>query len=343
MSNLQFILGIESSCDDTAVSVIDSNGNILSNIVINQNNEHELYQGVVPEIAARSHIINVKTAFESALQKSGKKINDISMIAATTGPGLIGGVIVGSMFGMSLASTLNIPFIPINHLEGHALLPHLTSDLNFPYLLLLASGGHTQFIAVEKVGQYKILGQTYDDAIGEAFDKVAKMLNLGFPGGAIIEEIATEGDSDRFNFPRPMINNHGCNMSFSGLKTAVKQTIDKMVNVSWQDKCDIAASFQYTVQQVLVKKTVAAILDYERICAGKEFVISGGVASNRALRISLSDLCIVQGYRFHAPPVKLCTDNAVMIAYAALMRYSKGRVIYDDYLPKARWSLEDLK
>lgn len=342
MSDRLHILGIESSCDDTAVAIINSNGEILANIVINQNNEHQSYKGVVPEIAARSHILNIEKAFKSALAESGREISDIDMVAATTGPGLIGGVIVGAMFGMSLASTMNVPFIPINHLEGHALIPHLSSKLEFPYLLLLASGGHTQFIAVENLGQYKLLGQTYDDAIGEAFDKVAKMLDLGFPGGPIIEKMAINGDPNRFNFPKPIINNHGCNMSFSGLKTAVKITIDKMSNLRQQDKCDIAASFQNTIKQVLVKKTSQAILEFDKIYPLKQFVISGGVASNKVLRKALHDLCSCKGYEFYAPPIKLCTDNAVMIAYAALLRYQNGCINYDDYLPKARWSLEDL-
>lgn len=259
------ILGIESSCDDTAVSIITENREILSNIIISQNAEHAAFQGVVPEIAARSHLSNLDKALKNVLKESNIKLTEISAIAATSGPGLIGGVIVGSMFARSLSSALKKPFIAINHLEGHALTARLTDNIPYPYLLLLASGGHCQFAAVLELGKYKILGSTIDDAVGEAFDKVAKMLNLAFPGGPEIEKRAKLGNSHKYKFPKPIINSGNCNMSFSGLKTAVRTLIMNLKEINDTVVNDIAASFQFTIGEILSSKIQDAIRAYERV------------------------------------------------------------------------------
>ncbi|WP_341787348.1 tRNA (adenosine(37)-N6)-threonylcarbamoyltransferase complex transferase subunit TsaD [Rickettsia endosymbiont of Cantharis rufa] len=301
------ILGIESSCDDTAVSIITENREILSNIIISQNAEHAAFQGVVPEIAARSHLSNLDKALKNVLKESSTNLTEISAIAATSGPGLIGGVIVGSMFARSLSSPLKKPFIAINHLEGHALTARLTDNIPYPYLLLLASGGHCQFVAVLGLGKYKILGSTIDDAVGEAFDKVAKMLNLAFPGGPEIEKRAKLGNSHKYKFPKPIINSGNCNMSFSGLKTAVRTLIMNLREIDYKDRHhlesfrqdefqeehanrakvrehrrkpqnlfessflnddvinDIAASFQFTIGEILCSKIQDAIRAYERV------------------------------------------------------------------------------
>lgn len=337
------ILGLESSCDDSAASIVDSKLGILSNVVISQNEEHEAFKGVVPEIAARSHLLNLETALDRAIQESGLKLGDIDAVAATSGPGLIGGVIVGSMFGKSIASVLGKPFLAINHLEGHALTARLTDKVEFPYLLLLASGGHCQFVAVQGLGKYKILGSTLDDAIGEAFDKVAKMMNLGFPGGPIVEKMAQNGDPLRFGFPRPLYHQKNSNMSFSGLKTSVRLKILELGALTKQDMCDIAASFQQAVCDVVVRKTEYAIKQYETICEGRDIVISGGVAANTAIRLALKELSESLGYNFVAPPIKLCTDNAAMIAFAGLERFQAGIINGMDFKPRARWSLEEMQ
>jgi N6-L-threonylcarbamoyladenine synthase len=336
------ILGLESSCDDTSAAIVDSESSILSNVVIGQTKEHAIFKGVVPEIAARSHLKNIQTALDQCLEESGVSLNEIDAIAATSGPGLIGGVIVGSMFGKSLASVLKKPFIAINHLEGHALTPRLTDNVEFPYLLLLASGGHCQFIAVEGLGKYKILGQTLDDAIGEAFDKVAKMMDLGFPGGPIVEQIAKSGDADRFDFPKPLYNKKNCDLSFSGLKTAVKLKINSIGVLSQQDMSDVAASFQRTVCDVIRRKSKFAMSEYEDSYDGKRIVVAGGVAANQDICSSLQEVAVENGYNFVAPPIKLCTDNAAMIAFAGLERLKAGKIDNIDFKPRARWSLEEV-
>ena len=336
------VLGIESSCDDTGVAIIDSNLHILSNIIISQKNEHEIFQGVVPEIAARSHMKNLKKALEVALSEAKMNIKEIDVIAATCGPGLIGGVIVGAMFGKAMSSVLKKPFIAVNHLEGHALTARLTNQIEYPYLLLLASGGHCQYVAVLGLGQYKILGQTLDDALGEAFDKVAKMMGLGFPGGPEIEKKAMMGNENRFAFSSPMINRKNCDMSFSGLKTAVRMAIEQLGSLSEQDICDVAASFQKVVSNIIYKKTKYAINEYEKTADGKILVVAGGVAANIALRSTLGLVAKECLYHFVAPPIKLCTDNAAMIAFAGLERFNAGIINDVGFKPRARWSLEDL-
>jgi N6-L-threonylcarbamoyladenine synthase len=340
------ILGIESSCDDTAAAIVTSDKEILSSVVISQNTEHQLFQGVVPEIAARSHLNNIERALKKVLQESKLGLHDIDAVAATSGPGLIGGVIVGSMFGRTIASVLKKPFIAVNHLEGHALTARLTNSVNYPYLLLLVSGGHCQFIAVEKLGEYKILGQTIDDSVGEAFDKVAKMLGLPFPGGIEIEKRAQLGNPHSYVLPKPIIQKNDCNMSFSGLKTAVRLLISKLEPLNNQIINDVAASFQYTVGEVLSVKTLNSIKIYEEFMGfklpSKTFVISGGVAANRYLGNILQQQAGKLGYEFIAPPPKLCTDNAAMIAYAGLERLQNSLTSPLDFCPKARWSLEEM-
>ena len=269
-------------------------------------------------------------------------MQDIDAIAATSGPGLIGGIIVVSMYGKALASVLNKPFIAINHLEGHALTARLSDGVEFPYLLLLASGGHCQFVAVQALGKYKILGQTLDDAVGEAFDKVAKMMNLGFPGGPIVEKMALNGDAGRFDFPRPLYTRENSDMSFSGLKTAVRLKIQEIGQLTHQDMCDIAASFQNAVCEVMARKIKYAIKQYEAICNGKCIVVAGGVAANMQIRLALSSVAESHGYNFVAPPIKLCTDNAAMIAFAGLEHFKSGKMSGVDFRPRARWSLEEL-
>lgn len=341
------ILGLESSCDDSAAAIIDSKHDILSNIVISQNQEHKLFKGVVPEIAARSHLINLELALDMCILESSVALEEIDAVAATSGPGLIGGVIVGSMFGKSIASVLKKPFIAINHLEGHALTARLTNNIEFPYLLFLASGGHCQFIEVEALGKYKILGTTLDDAIGEAFDKVAKMMGLDFPGGPIIEKMAKSGDKNRFDFPRPLFKQKNSDMSFSGLKTAVSLQIQALRSksggdLSNQDMRDVAASFQRVVCDVVVKKTKYAMLQYENICKNRTIVIAGGVASNSQIRLALTELSESMGYNFVAPPIKLCTDNAAMIAFAGLERFKSGIISGMNFRPRARWGLDEM-
>ncbi len=342
MSKYIRVLGIESSCDDTAVSIIDSNLQIISNVIVSQKNEHEIFQGVVPEIAARSHMKNLKKAMEVALSQAKMNIKELDVISATCGPGLIGGVIVGAMFAKTIASVLAKPFIAVNHLEGHALTARLTNQIEYPYLLLLASGGHCQYVAVLALGKYKILGQTLDDAMGEAFDKVAKMMNLGFPGGPEIEKKALLGDENRFLFPLPMIDRKNCDMSFSGLKTAVRLTIERLPNFSEQDICDVAASFQKAISNIIYKKTKYAINEYEKIAIGRNLVVAGGVAANSVLRSTLELVSQEYLYKFVAPPIKLCTDNAAMIAFAGLERFNSGIIDDVSFKPRARWSLEDL-
>lgn len=343
MSNIIRVLGIESSCDDTGVAIVTGDKKILANVVISQNNEHAAYQGVVPEIAARAHIKNLEKTMNTALTQASVSLKEIDAIATTCGPGLIGGVLVGTMFGKALSSVLKKPFIAINHLEGHALSAMLTEQVDYPYLLLLASGGHCQFIIVKSLGNYEIIGQTLDDAVGEAFDKVAKMLNLGFPGGPIIEQKAYHGNKHKYLLPQPITNQLGCNMSFSGLKTAVRSVINNINKIDHEIINDISASFQYTVGEILSKKTLAAIEIYRQTYYNKAIVLSGGVAANQYLRDVIQKAVNPYGYKLITPPIKFCTDNAAMIAYAGVERLKMGLTNTLDFCPKARWNLEELK
>ncbi|MBL3284205.1 tRNA N6-adenosine threonylcarbamoyltransferase [Rickettsiales endosymbiont of Paramecium tredecaurelia] len=337
-----FVLGIESSCDDTCVAIINNN-EILANVIISQHIEQKPYAGVVPEIAARSHVTNIQTAFLRALEEAKIRSDQIDVVAASCGPGLIGGVMVGCVFGKTLASILKKPFIAVNHLEGHALMVRLVYKLDYPYLLLLVSGGHSQFIQVRGLGRYKILGTTLDDAVGEAFDKVAKMLNLGFPGGPEIERRASKG-FPIYDLPKPLINQDHCNLSLSGLKTAAKLLIEKLAPMDEQKINDVCASFQQVVAQMLRVKTLKAMQLYEQFETGggeRSFVLSGGVGANLYIRQMLTQSAAEMGYNFLVPPINLCTDNGVMIAQAGWERFCAQKQNDLLFRPRARWSLEE--
>lgn len=332
------VLGIESSCDETAAAVVAGDRRILSNVVLSQLDEHRPYGGVVPEIAARAHVSHLDGLIRQALREAGVGLSDLSAIAATAGPGLIGGVIVGLTTAKAIALGSGKPLIGINHLEGHALTPRLVSDVGFPYLLLLVSGGHCQLLAVEGVGRYRRLGTTIDDAVGEAFDKTAKLLGLGYPGGPAVERTAAAGDPARFALPRPMIGRPGCDFSFSGLKTAVREALAALPQpVTDQDKADLAASFQAVVGAVMVDRTRRALA---LMPAGTPLVVAGGVAANRHLRARLEKLAGEVGSAFVAPPLRLCTDNAAMIAWAGVEHFRAGHTDPLDIKPRARWPLD---
>lgn len=333
------VLGIETSCDDTGVSIITDEKKILSNIVFSQIKEHAPYKGVVPEIASRSHMKALDIALKNALAESGISLEDIDAIAATAGPGLIGGVIVGTMFGKSLAYGLNKPYIAINHLEGHLLSPRITSDLEFPYLMLLVSGGHTQFVAALGLGKYKILGSTLDDAVGEAFDKTGKMLGLEYPAGPLIEKMAKSGDPNKFTLPMPLRGRKNCDFSFSGLKTAVRELIAK---TSKEDTNDICASFQFTVGEILKERTKKALDAFAEISDSKNFAMAGGGGANKYLRNQLESLLSDKGFKLYVPPMELCTDNGAMIAWAGLERFKAGITNDQNFAPKAVWALDGL-
>lgn len=333
------VLGIESSCDDTSVAVVSEDRKILANVIFSQIDVHNLFGGVVPEIAARKHVDNIDLTYKSAMQKANISINDIDIIAATCGPGLIGGVIVGATFGKTLAVAANKPFYAINHIEGHALSARLSyKELEFPYLLLLASGGHCVICVVHNASNFQVLGSTVDDSIGEAFDKVAKMLGLKYPGGPEIEKHAKNGLSGRYSLPHPLCNKATCDMSFSGLKTAVRNII---MNEGFQsnDIDDMCASFQKTLCEVLLKKCSIA-LDMVSV---NSIVISGGVAANMAIRDTLLRLANSRGIKFFAPPIAICTDNAAMIAWNCIERIHAGFVPNSiNFHPTPRWRLGEV-
>ena len=339
------VLGIETSCDETAAAVVADDGRILSNVVLSQLDEHTPYGGVVPEIAARSHLAHIDTLVERALAEAGVDMAGIDAVAATGGPGLIGGVIVGAMVGKAIALARDIPFVAVNHLEAHALTARLTDDVAFPYLLLLVSGGHCQLLAVGGVGRYRLLGTTIDDAAGEAFDKVAKMLGLGFPGGPAVQRAAERGDPGRFALPRPMKGKPGCDFSFSGLKTAVRQAIEGLPPgpVDERDAADIAAAFQAALVEA-VRDRVGRGLDIFSEKTGEtrpRLVVAGGVAANAALRAGLDALCTGRGAELIVPPVGLCTDNAAMVAWAGIERLKAGDPPSPmDFKPRPRWPLD---
>ena len=345
MDKKPLILGIESSCDETAASLIteshDGKPEVLSNIISSQIDIHKEYGGVVPELAARSHIEKIDWIVKKAIDESGKKIEEIDAIASTAGPGLIVCLSVGLSFGKAFAKTLSKPFIAVNHLEGHALSPKITSELNYPYLLLLISGGHTQFLNVINFGKYRRLGTTIDDALGEAFDKTAKLLGIEFPGGPQIEILAQKGDPNKFDLPKPILNKGGCNLSFAGLKTAVLK-ISKNIK-SEQEKYDLAASFQKTIEQILFKKTKVAFNEFEKQSNPKKkiLVIAGGVAANKNIRSMLKNLCINEDYQSIFPPIELCGDNAAMIALVGLEKYKLKKFDNLNYPAKPRWALDE--
>ncbi len=334
------VLGIETSCDETAVAIVDDGRRVLAQRVLSQLDEHREFGGVVPEIAARAHLDHLDRLVAEVLAESGIGLAELDGIAATGGPGLIGGVIVGVTLAKALALVHRRPFVAVNHLEGHALTCRLTDGIDFPYLLLLVSGGHAQLLGVDGVGRYARLGGTIDDAAGEAFDKVAKLLGLGFPGGPAVERAAAGGDGRRFDLPRPMLGRPGADFSFSGLKTAVRLAAAGLAPGDPAGRADLAASFQAAVIDVLVDRTRRAIAAFEaRSGQGRPLVVAGGVAANRAIRAALAALAAESGMALAVPPIALCTDNAAMIAWAGLERLRLGQQDALDFAPRPRWPL----
>ncbi len=348
-------LGIESSCDETSAAIIDSDRNILSHIIYSQIPEHQKYGGVVPELAARAHILAIDEVIKLTLERANKTIDDIDVIAATAGPGLIGGVLVGWMAATGIANATNKPLVAVNHLEGHALVPRLKAasatdsatniDVEFPYLLMLASGGHCQILLVHGVGKYELIGQTLDDSAGEAFDKISKMLGLGYPGGPIVDKRAQIGDAKRFHFPRPLCDKPGCDFSFSGIKTAARMMLDKTPESDIDETFinDFCASFQSAVVDCITNRLHNALND-ERVknANPKTMVVAGGVAKNSAVRAAMENLANKSGMLFAAPPMNLCTDNGAMIAWAGLENYRIGKVVSEPIAPRPRWPLTEL-
>jgi N6-L-threonylcarbamoyladenine synthase len=341
------ILGIETSCDETAAAVVTDRREILADVVLSQLSDHRPYGGVVPEIAARAHLEHLDGLIARAMSDAGLSFDQLDGVAATGGPGLIGGVIVGVMTAKAIAAVRGLPFVAVNHLEGHALTARLTDPspegLAFPYLLLLVSGGHCQLLAVEGVGKYRRLGTTIDDAVGEAFDKAAKLMGLGYPGGPLLEKAAEGGDPGRFELPRPMKGRPGCDFSFSGLKTAVRNRLDELPPGPFDpvDIRDLAAGFQAAVGDVMVDRCTRAIARFRaEHPEGNTLVVAGGVAANKYLRARLTALTEKLGFHFQAPPLKLCTDNAAMIAWAGVERLQLGQTDTLDFAPRPRWPLD---
>jgi N6-L-threonylcarbamoyladenine synthase len=341
------VLGIETSCDETAAAIVrrtpDGRGSILSNCMFSQLAEHAPYGGVVPEIAARSHISHLDGLIARALAEADCRIADLNGIAATAGPGLLAGVLIGMSTAKAIALAGNLPFIAINHLEGHALTPGLTGGLGPPYLLLLISGGHTQLLAVADVGRYIRYGTTVDDALGEAFDKIAKLLGLAYPGGPVVESLARHGDASRFDFPRPLRGRDDCHFSFSGLKTAVRVAAEAAAPLDIAGIRDICASFQAAVIDVLADRCALAMDRFSREFPGTGspfLVAAGGVAANAAVKAGLQRLCSARGFLLDIPPPALCTDNAAMIAWAGAERLARGLTDDLDALARARWPLD---
>ena len=338
-------LGIETSCDETAAAVIRENdkgtADILSNIVSSQIEEHKKFGGVVPELAARAHLENIEYIIDAALKESKISLDEVDGVAATAGPGLIVCLTIGLNIGKSIAAFSNKPFIGVNHLEGHALSPGLENKIDFPYLLLLISGGHTQFLIVKNVNEYKQLGTTIDDALGEAFDKTAKMLDLGYPGGPSVEKFAKLGDENFFKLPEPIINKAGCNLSFAGLKTAVLRE-SKKINREVKLKYNLAASFQKTINRILYKKTKIAVDMFREKTKKENFqlIVAGGVAANKAIRKNLSTLSNEMNFKTIYPDLKLCGDNAAMIAWAGIQRFKKNMIDDKNMPAKSRWPLD---
>jgi len=340
------VLGIESSCDETAVGIVQDSDNIddriVSNIVATQYEEHKPYGGVVPEIAARAHLDRIDDLVASALKKANVKLSDIDAIASTCGPGLIGGVLVGAMMGKSLASVAKKPFIAVNHLEAHALTARLTNNVEFPYLLLLMSGGHCQILIVHNIGQFTQLGTTIDDAVGECFDKSAKLLGLGYPGGVKIEKAAIYGNENAIKLPHPLCDRKGCDFSFSGLKTSVRTFIQKEgPPLSKEFISDMSASLQKTIGEILVNRTSNAFEMLDKPVTA--LVVGGGVAANKTLRSYLTKCALSYKVPFIAPPIELCTDNGVMIAWAGLERLRLNKIDDFSFRTRPRWPLEELQ
>ena len=337
------VLGIETSCDETAAAIVTGEGAILANIVHSQIDEHTPFAGVVPEIAARAHVEKLDEVVERAFAEAGCGIRDADAIAATAGPGLIGGVMVGFTTAKALALATGKPLIAVNHLEAHALTVRMTDQTPFPYLLLLVSGGHCQILLVRGVGDYRRMGATIDDAVGEAFDKTAKLLQLGFPGGPAVEKLALEGDPARFDLPRPMMGRSELDFSFSGLKTAVRHAATGMGSgITRTDIADLCASFQAAIGDVLSDRIRRAIEACVRDGVDlNALVVAGGVAANRYLRDRLQETANADGLAFVAPPPRLCTDNGAMVAWAGIERLKLGQTDPLSTAPRARWPLDD--
>jgi len=333
-------LGIESSCDDTAAAVVREDGTILASVVAGQTALHADFGGVVPEIAARAHAEKLDGCVEEALARSGLGLGDLDGIAVTAGPGLIGGVLSGVMLAKGLSAGTGLPLVGVNHLAGHALTPRLTDKISYPYLMLLVSGGHCLFLSVSGPEEFTRLGGTIDDAPGEAFDKVAKLLGLPQPGGPEVERAALTGDPRRFAFPRPLLDRPGCDLSFSGLKTAVLRQRDTLVaaqgGLHEQDRADICAGFQAAVADVLAEKTRRAL----EASPAPVLAVAGGVAANSGLRAALQEVAARGGVTFVAPPLRLCTDNAAMIAWAGIEAFRNGHRDGMDLAARPRWPLD---
>lgn len=351
------VLGVESSCDDTAAAIVHARlgpegpgggaegpGAILSSVVIGQDDLHEAFGGVVPEIAARAHAERLDIAVERALAEAGLRLSGVDLIGVTAGPGLIGGVLSGVMLAKGLAAGAGLPLIGVNHLEGHALTPRLTEGMRAPYLLLLVSGGHCQFLVVEAPGRYRRLGGSIDDAPGEAFDKAAKLLGLGQPGGPAVEREAEAGDEARFPLPRPLIERPGYDMSFSGLKTALLRARDLAVaeagGLTTKDRADLCASFQAAARDLLAAKARAAMASLGWPEGKRRMAVAGGVAANRAIRAALAAAAEAEGFTLSAPPLRLCTDNGAMIAWAAAERWALGER-GGEITARPRWPLDE--
>ena len=341
------MLGIETSCDETAAAVVlrkgPYRGEILSNVVRAQLDAHAAFGGVVPEIAARAHVEVLDKVIGQAMREADANWDDLDGVAATAGPGLLGGVLVGVMTAKAIASARGLPFVAVNHLEAHALTPGLTDGLAPPYLLLLVSGGHTQLLIVRDLGDYDRLGTTLDDALGEAFDKTAKLLGLPYPGGPEVEAHAAKGDAQRFDLPRPLMGREAPDFSFAGLKTALRRKAEQLARLTEQDIADLCASFQKAAGDVVVDRTATAMaLFADRVTPEKarNLVVAGGVAANRVLRARLGELCDAHGFTLHAPPVALCTDNGAMVAWAGAERLARGLTDGFDFPARARWPLD---
>ncbi len=338
-------LGIETSCDETAVAIVRSNRRVIASKLMSQQKIHDSYGGVVPEIASRAHVEAVDHLVGQTLDESGFTFKDLDVVAVTVGPGLIGGLVVGTVIAQAIATTHNKPLVAVNHLEAHALTPTLSHGTVFPYLALLISGGHSQYVAVLGPRNYVVLGTTIDDSAGEAFDKISKMLGLGYPGGPAVEASALKGDPHAYSLPRPMVGRPDCNLSFSGLKTAVRQTIlcnpeDFMLE---QQRCDLCASFQAAVGDILADRSASALAIFRgRFGEPSAFVVCGGVAANSHIRQQLSSLCDKFEVDFVAPPMQLCGDNAVMIAWSGILVESGG-IASGRPIPRARWPLGEVR
>jgi N6-L-threonylcarbamoyladenine synthase len=335
---LIYVLGIESSCDETAAAVVAADRRILSNVVYSQITEHKPFGGVVPEIAARAHLEKIDIVVKKALNDANLKIAEISAVAGTCGPGLIGGLIVGATFAKAVSMARHIPFIAVNHIEAHAISVRLTENINFPYLLLLASGGHCQLCIVYAIDRFEVIGKTIDDSIGESFDKVAKMLGLGYPGGPAIEKTSVVGDEKRFSLPRPLCRRGSCDFSFAGLKTAVRITEAKCITE--QDKIDLCSCFQKAVIDILIYKVEQALKIYKDKNLAV-VVMAGGVAANKAIRMALQNICNNYGLNFLAPPINLCTDNGAMIAWLGIEKFLANQYGDLGFSPRPRWPMSE--